>query len=840
MASIVCKGCHTVSLQPTFSSVGMGISQVNDSYEIGTIQSVKSFSSPFITTADVEGVVSHGQTFIFGIMSSIRQGVAIVGNLNPGNSPYYGVTVYDLGSSSKLPILYGTPVVNVTYTIYISVDGTGNLGYGISEGTHTLGQASVEAGLGPYYIVMGQGEGLPPLTGLNQAYWTSVSINPLNLPTTSTTSATSVTASTTTETQSQNSSTTVSSEGPILSGQAFSWSTYVNSTNSLYVSDYTSGSVSVVNVSNDQLVTRIPVGSGPDGLAFDSASGEVYVANENSGTVSVVDTKSNTVTYTIRVGSFPHSIAYDEVTGGIYGTCGFNNTVFEISDLFHSLVAIVHVGPNPFGIVASVENGDLYITNHGSNSISVVDPRSNTLVATISVGSSPLGIAESPATGAIYVVNEGSSSISVIDPSTNKLVDNFTTGPTPFSVAVDSERGYLYVSSCGSNSVSLVNTTTGATIGVAPVGTCPTGVLYVPSDFAVYVSNFGSQTLEKIFVGITFVQNGLPSGTVWGIAIGSLTRQTDSRLLTFPLTLGSYYYTITGAAGYAGEPERSQVKVMGNVTMPITYRPAGPLLVSEFYSDFAIPLFNQLSSISTLLLLVLAMIAITVELVVPGMIVPHPPLTSKEFIESILPLGEVFFSFLLSGVLLAFGSVFNVLLKYQPLANSFYANLFVLIFVIAFGMVVITTIGGLMTMYYLDFVALGAFYSLKPLLPSGLSFVFLMSLAWYVPIAVTTLLLTLSAVIGLRVSNSGTMEYTQHLPFVLMGFIADLVALPFLLMASIAYIPIFLFVVAYRITGGKRSQRIHLPQPVDATASAFTGGEPAVLPSENAATTVTM
>lgn len=63
-------------------------------------------------------------------------------------------------------------------------------------------------------------------------------------------------------------------------------------THQVFVTDSTDGTVAIVDGSKNALVTRVAVGSGPNGLSIDPSSGLVYVANFLDGTISVVDPKT--------------------------------------------------------------------------------------------------------------------------------------------------------------------------------------------------------------------------------------------------------------------------------------------------------------------------------------------------------------------------------------------------------------------------------------------------------------------------------------------------------------------------------------------------------------------
>ena len=86
----------------------------------------------------------------------------------------------------------------------------------------------------------------------------------------------------------------------------------------MYVANSGSSTVSVIDGTTNTVVATIPVGSAPQGIAFNPDNGFLYVANQGSNTVSVIDGTTNTVTATIPVGSLPQSIAFNPDNGFMY------------------------------------------------------------------------------------------------------------------------------------------------------------------------------------------------------------------------------------------------------------------------------------------------------------------------------------------------------------------------------------------------------------------------------------------------------------------------------------------------------------------------------------------
>lgn len=86
----------------------------------------------------------------------------------------------------------------------------------------------------------------------------------------------------------------------------------------VYVTNFRTPTVSVIDESTNTLITTIPVGSFPYALAIDPFRGKVYVTNYEGGSVSVIDEDTNTVTATITgIGNTGHAIAVDPAAGKV-------------------------------------------------------------------------------------------------------------------------------------------------------------------------------------------------------------------------------------------------------------------------------------------------------------------------------------------------------------------------------------------------------------------------------------------------------------------------------------------------------------------------------------------
>src|SRR3990172_8802759 len=159
----------------------------------------------------------------------------------------------------------------------------------------------------------------------------------------------------------------------------------------LYASDSFNNTVSVIDLSINEVIAILDVGNGPSSIAITPDGSKAYVAN--SGT----DTKPGSTVSVI-------DISTDEV------------------------VSIVKLESRPNGLAITPDGSKAYLTNSGTdaepgNTVSVIDVEksvldpANAVIATVIVGTRPGVIAILPDGSRVYVANLNSNTVSVIQTS---------------------------------------------------------------------------------------------------------------------------------------------------------------------------------------------------------------------------------------------------------------------------------------------------------------------------------------------------------------------------------------------------------------------------------------
>jgi hypothetical protein len=169
-----------VNPQIDFTSSGMHIAGVSGTNRFTGLQSNQCFNAPLIVKATVNGRISHGNAFeLFLVTGDLSQWIDLDGNLDPA-SGYQGFweNVRIDGSSRPGLRVFDAPTTNAWYDITFAVDATGNAAVTVATEAEKqlVSTRTPGIGVGPFWIILAQREGLPYSVGPNEAIWREVSV----------------------------------------------------------------------------------------------------------------------------------------------------------------------------------------------------------------------------------------------------------------------------------------------------------------------------------------------------------------------------------------------------------------------------------------------------------------------------------------------------------------------------------------------------------------------------------------------------------------------------------------------------------------------------------------
>ena len=207
----------------------------------------------------------------------------------------------------------------------------------------------------------------------------------------------------------------------------------------------------------------IPVGTNPYRAVMTPNGQEVYVTNTSSGSVSVISTVTNAVTNTVTVGTSPYAIAAHPDGSKVYVGC-MGGGVYVI-DTATKAATLISVG-SPVNDLSISNSGDrLYLAMEFGGLRKVVTATS--AVSTISGTVCPEGVVFVPKTTKAYVNYQcspppgsgGNDPVYEFNATTDAYVTGFTVGPPHVgSNAISASPDGSKIWACGSGTVKVVRT----------------------------------------------------------------------------------------------------------------------------------------------------------------------------------------------------------------------------------------------------------------------------------------------------------------------------------------------------------------------------------------------
>ncbi|HSE83778.1 MAG TPA: hypothetical protein VLB01_04450 [Thermodesulfobacteriota bacterium] len=325
----------------------------------------------------------------------------------------------------------------------------------------------------------------------------------------------------------------------------------------LYVANGWNNTVSVIDVSRNEVIDIVHVFPEPISIAITPDGSKVYVACPDTQKIAVIDVRTNKVIKTIDieieedlrccVGPTGITITSDGskayVTNKDFDNSGLQGqTVSVIDTSTDEVIKTITVGLEPISIAITPDGSKAYVANFGSNTVSVIEEvvneegESSFNVTHVDVGIAPIGIAITPDDPKAYVANAGSNSVSVIDTATDTIVGTpIGVGSEPAVIIISPDGSNAYVTNTGSNSVSVIDTATDTIVGTPiGVGPNPISIAITGDNSKLYVANQG--TLSNLDNTVSVVD--IPSNVVTEIP---LTKTNVFSLIALGITRSRLY-----------------------------------------------------------------------------------------------------------------------------------------------------------------------------------------------------------------------------------------------------------------------------------------------------------
>jgi YVTN family beta-propeller protein len=269
----------------------------------------------------------------------------------------------------------------------------------------------------------------------------------------------------------------------------------------------------------------------------------IYVSNESSGDMSIIDASSLEVVATVPLGKRPRGIhaspdgkvIYVALSGSPIAGPGVDESklpppdktadgigVFDVGQ--NKLVKIIESGSDPENFDLSKDGSQIFVSNEDDSKASLVDVTAGKVTKNFPMGEEPEGVRVTPDGRLVYITSEDTGTISILDIAAGKIIKTLKVGRRPRNVVFVPDGLRAYINAENDGTVVVVDTEkleSVQTIRLGEQGVIkPMGLLLSPDAKALYVSTGRGHKIFVIDTSTNTVSTSFEVGErPWGMAL---------------------------------------------------------------------------------------------------------------------------------------------------------------------------------------------------------------------------------------------------------------------------------------------------------------------------------
>jgi YVTN family beta-propeller protein len=311
----------------------------------------------------------------------------------------------------------------------------------------------------------------------------------------------------------------------------------------VYVTNETSGDLTVIDGARLQTVATLPLGKRPRGLQLSADGRLLYVAlsgsplappgvdestlpppDKGADGIGVVDTRSLRLLRVLRGVSDPEQVALGPSGERLFVASEDTGTAVVQRASDGEQLASLKVGGEPEGVATSPDRRHVYMSSEQDHSVSVIDTDALTVIGRFEVGQRPRSIAFAADGRRAYVTGELDASLTVVDAHAHRPLETLTlTGENvrPMGVVVAPDGRTIYVAPGRGGTVLAIDASPLRQRGAVRVGERPWTIALTADGRRLYTANGPSNDVSVVDVPSWRVIATLPVGQrPWGVAVG--------------------------------------------------------------------------------------------------------------------------------------------------------------------------------------------------------------------------------------------------------------------------------------------------------------------------------
>jgi YVTN family beta-propeller protein len=311
----------------------------------------------------------------------------------------------------------------------------------------------------------------------------------------------------------------------------------------VYVTNETSGDLSIIDPVKMEVITTVPLGKRPRGIHASPDRKTIYVAlsgspiagpgvdesklpppDKTADGIGVFDVQQRKMLRLIQSGSDPENFDLSKDGSQIFVSNEDDAKVSVVDVASGKVVKAFPIGEEPEGVKVSPDGKFVYVTSENTGTISVLDTTSSRLIKTFKVGHRPRSVAFLPDGSRAYVNAENDGGVVIIDAVKHEALQTISLGQPgvikPMAVLLSSDAKKLYVSTGRGHKVFVIDTATNQVSGSFEVGERPWGIALSPDGKILYTANGPTGDVSVVDLATQTVTKKIKaSGGPWGVIV---------------------------------------------------------------------------------------------------------------------------------------------------------------------------------------------------------------------------------------------------------------------------------------------------------------------------------
>jgi YVTN family beta-propeller protein len=311
----------------------------------------------------------------------------------------------------------------------------------------------------------------------------------------------------------------------------------------VYVTNETSGDLTIIDGTTQSVIATLPLGKRPRGLASSPDGMTLYVAlsgsppappgidestlpppDRSADGIGVVDIRARKLLKVLPSGTDPECVAVSHDGRQLY-VANEDASILSVIDVASAkVIETFKIGEEPEGVSVEAKSDRVWVTSEEDAAVYVIDVAAHKIVKSVKVGPRPRTIGFLPDGSKAYVPSETTGNVAVID--VNKLVplSTINLGPVattrPMAAIPSPDGKFVYVSTGRGRNIVFIDTATDKVVGSVQVGARPWGIAVSGDGKTLYSANGPSNDVSVVDTATRTVTKTIPVGTSpWGVIV---------------------------------------------------------------------------------------------------------------------------------------------------------------------------------------------------------------------------------------------------------------------------------------------------------------------------------